>query len=282
MKLKYRAAALAGAAIALGTLGGIRADAATTTTHVVTEADVVRQPENTPPTNNWVLYNRNTPTAVFEDGPAAPPLGTGSLGFVTPTGADKVTLFNYDHVGTALAGVDAIAYDTYRNTGNDQQVAALNIEVDVNGSAAGGFTTLVFEPVYNTTQGAVLSGQWQHWNAYNGGNGIWWSSNPIPGAPNRDTFVPWSTIRAANPNAVIIGGVGVNQGSGNPALDTNVDALIFGAAGTTDVYNFERVYPTPTDKDQCKNGGWQQVSNNGTAFKNQGDCVSFVASKGKN
>jgi hypothetical protein len=32
----------------------------------------------------------------------------------------------------------------------------------------------------------------------------------------------------------------------------------------------------PTDKSQCKNGGWQ----NYPQFKNQGDCVSYVASGG--
>lgn len=37
--------------------------------------------------------------------------------------------------------------------------------------------------------------------------------------------------------------------------------------------------PLPTSKAQCKNGGWK---NFGTTFKNQGDCVSFVASGGKN
>ncbi len=31
---------------------------------------------------------------------------------------------------------------------------------------------------------------------------------------------------------------------------------------------------TPTDKDQCKNGGWQQF--NSPTFKNQGDCIQFV------
>ena len=33
---------------------------------------------------------------------------------------------------------------------------------------------------------------------------------------------------------------------------------------------------TPTDKDQCKNDGWKTFTN--PAFKNQGDCVSFVVS----
>jgi len=36
--------------------------------------------------------------------------------------------------------------------------------------------------------------------------------------------------------------------------------------------------PVPTTKDQCKNGGWRSFG----AFKNQGDCVSFVATGGKN
>ena len=35
---------------------------------------------------------------------------------------------------------------------------------------------------------------------------------------------------------------------------------------------------TPTDKDQCKNDGWKSFTN--PAFKNQGDCVSFVVSSG--
>jgi len=36
--------------------------------------------------------------------------------------------------------------------------------------------------------------------------------------------------------------------------------------------------PLPTSKEQCKNGGWRTFG----AFRNQGDCVSFVATRGKN
>ncbi len=36
--------------------------------------------------------------------------------------------------------------------------------------------------------------------------------------------------------------------------------------------------PLPTTKDQCKKGGWQSFG----VFKNEGDCVSFVATGGKN
>jgi hypothetical protein len=39
----------------------------------------------------------------------------------------------------------------------------------------------------------------------------------------------------------------------------------------------------PTTTDQCKKGGWQGLTDSaGTLFKNQGDCVSFVASGGTN
>lgn len=36
----------------------------------------------------------------------------------------------------------------------------------------------------------------------------------------------------------------------------------------------------PTSKDQCKNGGWQTFTD--PSFKSEGDCVSFVATGGKN
>jgi hypothetical protein len=36
--------------------------------------------------------------------------------------------------------------------------------------------------------------------------------------------------------------------------------------------------PGPTSKEQCKNAGWRNFG----AFKNQGHCVSYVATRGKN
>ncbi|HEV2859707.1 MAG TPA: hypothetical protein VGX48_01720 [Pyrinomonadaceae bacterium] len=244
---------------------------------VVTEEDIARQAENTPPSRNWVYYFRTAAsTGTFRVGPGTPPSGVGSFEFSTPTGGDKGTLFNYDHVGTELSDIDAIGYSTYRTAGSAQQVAALNIQVDVNGAAPGGFTTLVFEPVYNTNQQSVTSGVWQTWDAYAGGQAIWWSSNPIPSAPNRDTFVTWDTIVEANPDAVIVGGFGINQGSGNPGLTSAADLLTLGYNGETITYDFEP-YRVADSKDDCKVGSWQQYKRaDGTTFKNQGQCVQYV------
>lgn len=47
--------------------------------------------------------------------------------------------------------------------------------------------------------------------------------------------------------------------------------------------NVQVVSLTPASAEQCKQGGWQALyDDHGNKFKNQGDCVSFVATKGKN
>ncbi len=82
----------------------------------------------------------------------------------------------------------------------------------------------------------------------------------------------------------------------NPGLAQNdsrtVRTMLFRESGTADPSNSSKGYlidnlsmlsgaippNLPTTKDQCMNGGWR----NYLVFKNQGDCVSFVATKGKN
>ncbi len=190
-----------------------------------------------------------------------------------------MTLFNFDHTGTPLSSVNAIGYSTYRDpasTGATHLVPSINIQVDVNGDAAGGFTTLVFEPVYNTGQGAVVAGEWQTWDAYADGTAIWWSSREIPGVCAADCFVTWDTIVMNNPDAVIVGGFGVNQGSGNEGLVANVDALTLGYDDQCVTYDFE-LFRVATSADACKDGGWRTLARaDGSAFRNQGDCVSYV------
>ena len=61
------------------------------------------------------------------------------------------------------------------------------------------------------------------------------------------------------------------------ALSPNIPATV--AAGIHPVAVAVSPLPRlPTCKGQCKNGGWRTYG----VFKNQGDCVSFVATKGKN
>jgi len=57
-----------------------------------------------------------------------------------------------------------------------------------------------------------------------------------------------------------------------------VENVFFFRASVDDV-DIESVRLLPTSKDQCKKGGWRTF---GSVFKNQGDCVSFVATGGRN
>lgn len=248
---------------------------------VVTNEDISEQAEGTPPLKNWVLYKRNAGDGQAKAGPATPPSGVGSYEMTTPGGSDKAYLFNYEHRGTKLSDVNQIGYSTYRTAGSAQQVTALNIEVDFNGpDVAGGYTVLVFEPVYNTTQGAVQTGVWQDWDAYSGGAATWWSSKPINGVCAFSCYVSWDYIVANNPDAVIVGGFGLNQGSGNPGLVASTDNLSLGYGEGDDatcvIYDFEP-YRVASSKDDCKDGGFQNAKRaDGSSFKNQGQCVQYV------
>jgi hypothetical protein len=59
--------------------------------------------------------------------------------------------------------------------------------------------------------------------------------------------------------------------------DCPVPDLIAGPINGGDI-TVADAQPLPTSKDQCKNGGWRAYG----VFKNQGDCVNFVATGGKN
>jgi hypothetical protein len=261
-----------------------RADVTATATNniVVTESDITRQLENTPPTNNWVFYYRIllTSTGAFVTGPGTPPLGVGSFEMATPTNFDKGTLFNYDHANTLLADITAISYATYRQAASTPSVAlpSINIQVDKNGGAflPEDFLTLVYEPYVNGA--SISTGVWQTWNTI---PGIWWASRPFTRPDlsvclRQSCTFTWSQFVSWFPDATIVGGFGVNQGSFNGGLIAATDALTIAHNGNTWIYNFEP-FRSPSSKDDCKNGGWQEMKRaDGSSFKNQGDCIKYA------
>jgi hypothetical protein len=89
-----------------------------------------------------------------------------------------------------------------------------------------------------------------------------------PGLPSVGTIV--ATDSPAGDQIAYVGG-GRTPTDCSPVTNPPNQPLNGGDIVVTDAQ------PFPTAKDQCKNGGWR----NFPGFKNQGDCVSFVAARGK-
>ncbi len=242
---------------------------------VAAATTVVVTPANT---QGWSTADTRTGGAVSFVADAMAPSGVGALRLTTnaTTGAKA----QYLHAAnTPLAAVTELSYYTKQVSAPFPGAAAsYQLPVLLNGTA--GFTTLVFEPYQNPLRGPVVTNTWQQWDV---DAGLFWSSETIVcsngtitrarGGPATYTL---AALKAACPNAVAVG-FGVNIGSYNPSYDVRADLVSFNGMA----YDFEP-YIVVTDKDDCKNGGWQNVTTaSGQPFTNQGDCVSYVATGGK-
>lgn len=238
----------AGTAIAAALVVGLGAPAHAASTIVVYET--------TASTQGWV---------------ESPPVADGTIDWTsaglelsTPFGTSKVQLGS--ELNLPLAALTALSYEAeILEPGSvATQIAALNLVIDFNGDATGGFATLVYEPIYN---GESL-------DAVRGGDAIWWSTRVMPGVPMAfDSYVPLSEIVAANPDAVAKGII-INQGTGNPGLVTLVESITI----NDEIVTFRDGAPPVAllGKAECKDGGW--MSSTAPVFLNQGDCVSYFSS----
>jgi hypothetical protein len=245
--------------------------------------------------DGWAAQTDNPTAAVtFMNGPGSPPLGSGSAELKTGNGTiggdGAAQLRNVNYAGTKLSDLTELRYSTYviQNNGQQAPYLILQIDTDLNGTVD---DLLFFEPPYQNpvdgnpslpNQGSVALNTWQSWNALSGG---WYSFTYAGPGTGVDSLAGYIT---ANPNARIVnsttgaGGVRLLVGfaSANDQFKSNVDAFKIGVSGTTDTYDFEPDVPPPADKEGCKKGGWMASTN--PKFKNQGDCVSYLSTGGRN
>ena len=88
---------------------------------------------------------------------------------------------------------------------------------------------------------------------------------------------PWSTPVDVGPT------VNSTVNDAHPSISSDAKTLFFysnrmGGSGGNDLWMTTRAQVLPQTKDDCKNDGWEQFG----IFKNQGDCVSYVATGGTN
>lgn len=227
-----------------------------------------------------------TGTGAMVNGPATPPLGSGSAQLTTSAATDGVVLALAGYQGTRLDEITSLDYSTYRTAGGPALAIALqfNVDADVTDANTAFQGRLVYEPYY--TQ-AVFTNVWQTWTPQDNttgesGIGNWWFSNGgLAAASGCSIASPctWDEVLTAFPNAGVhptLGAVILKAGSGWTGFDGNVDDLTIGVNGDETTYDFELDEPlvSPTSKDACKNDGWMSFNN--PTFKNQGDCVSWA------
>lgn len=102
-------------------------------------------------------------------------------------------------------------------------------------------------------------------------------TSQLPGGTFYDTWasalIKYGTHTVTGIQLVADGGWAVAGGTQTVQVD---NVMI-----NTTLFTFEAEV-VPNDKEKCKKGGWQDFTSSPGPFKNQGDCVSYFASGGKN
>lgn len=101
-------------------------------------------------------------------------------------------------------------------------------------------------PTGETINGVISNGSFTGYAAYSRGDGFTWDFNMVSGDLGLNYAGAWGSYLL----------------TGTMTSEKSTDC---------------RNAPAVTSKDQCKKDGWKGVSRlNDSAFKNQGDCVSYV------
>lgn len=205
------------------------------------------------------------PSALFEFGPATPPLAFGSLELrISGAGSDAAQARNTAFSGTFLNALSALGYSSFveqnngglsSTLGNGGQAPYIILNVDNNNDGVSD-DLLFFEPVYqdatffpSNPQGPLALNTWQSWDALAGG---WYSINGAGGSGPGTNVKPLSTFfdpdGDANQARIVntgtgLGGLRLVTGFGGPAdwgnFIGNIDNVRV-AAGTVDnTYDFE-------------------------------------------
>jgi hypothetical protein len=90
-------------------------------------------------------------------------------------------------------------------------------------------------------------------------------------------YETWASFQSQHSSDIVTGIQLVVDGYTTPYITAQFDNTQIN--DTTYTYEAAVI----SDKDSCKNSGWKTMSDsNGRKFKNQGDCVSYFATNGKN
>jgi hypothetical protein len=225
----------------------------------------------------WQTWN-------VKDGLFWPTKADASLGGTTGGGA-YATNFTLQHVLDVYPDAQVLGYGVNVGTYNPSTTA--NVDNFVFNDTTYNFE--VFQPTGEITspaEGDHVRGTVTLSATYNDGDNdnddaVQWAlrsscnDNTTTKAGNVDTFNTPSNWDGANFSATV----------DTSTLDPGSYCFVFNPtddAGQNNVRETRTFFVdanAPYNKDECKNDGWQSFT--APTFKNQGDCVSFIASNGK-
>ncbi|MFT4038493.1 MAG: hypothetical protein QM692_09960 [Thermomicrobiales bacterium] len=197
----------------------------------------------------WVAlvapYTVDNSVLTFQNGPATPPFGSGSVNLTVTD--DSFVLANYQYSGVLLRDITTLAYATYQpssNTDDPTNAGKLLMSIDFFGQNLP-YEGIMFTPSDN---GTVQQDAWQTWDAINSGAALWsyaqgcgcdWPNSTIPGSTLRTWADITSTYKLARITTAdpLFGVVVENTDSGMTFAD-DVNTLTFGTTSGTTRYVF--------------------------------------------
>ena len=110
-------------------------------------------------------------------------------------------------------------------------------------------------------------------------NGLYWGGIDVDQGSGVTTAAALTVNGTSTQTEPLSLDIHVDDTSKNVSVvDTNAQYLVTSDGNVGAVYTLKS---TASTKDSCKNSGWQNLRNTSGGFKNQGACVSYVASNGK-
>ena len=205
-------------------------------------------------------YSIGSPPNVFSNGSFAFPNLDGLLAPLRWAPANLLPATPQDQVPFTVTGTATITSTTPLSGGLTQ----INFNTSGNANYLGNFTgplTRIQDQQGNFGSTAVIVGA-------NGTSSVFLTVNGNFSSPQGQCAVVTSTG-----TYIVTGGTGAfANATGSGTINTQIDKCANTASGT---YTGTISRPQgPTNKDQCKHGGWATFTN--PTFSNQGQCVSYV------
>jgi len=227
--------------------------------------------------NGWVKQIPANTSLTFENEPANPILGKGSLEMITVPVQRNVRLRNTNYNNTLLSSITELSFSSFiAHRENNYDAPFVVLQVDLNGDG----TTdnfLEFGPQYQTApwstgvasdQGTVITDSWQTWDIL---HGVFWLGPDID-PEHGGTVFNLAAYISQHPGAKIIndpaigGGIRLSAGGFAPNFKCYTDNFKIGVNGITTIYDFE--YTTANagaDKDVVYGYGSNCITLNGVA-----------------